>query len=145
MKSRTIALLVSLLLAAPVSAGPLCELCDCGEPDTDGDFICDIIDNCTMVANGNQRDGDQDGFGDACDCDFSPSANGVCDIGDFGSFTAWFGTGVPPTNCEFDIAPNGVVDVGDFGAFVSMFGGLPSPACGNPPGVACASVGTPCP
>jgi hypothetical protein len=139
-----------LLLALPALAGNV-DPCAPDPSDTDGDGICAAIDNCSSASNPAQIDGDQDGFGDVCDCDFSPSANLACDGGDFTQFVLKFGTAVPPTNCEFDIAPNGAVDGGDFTAFVLKFGGLPGPACGNAAGVACpngggpAVPGVPCP
>jgi hypothetical protein len=37
--------------------------------DQDGDDIGDSDDNCPEIANGDQADGDTDGFGNACDCD----------------------------------------------------------------------------
>ncbi|HUM10124.1 MAG TPA: thrombospondin type 3 repeat-containing protein, partial [Myxococcaceae bacterium] len=37
--------------------------------DTDGDGVDDARDNCPTVANGDQKDTDQDGIGDACDKD----------------------------------------------------------------------------
>ncbi len=37
--------------------------------DTDGDGICDDVDNCSGVANPDQADFDQDGIGDVCDPD----------------------------------------------------------------------------
>jgi hypothetical protein len=37
-----------------------------GVPDSDGDGVPDSVDNCPMVANPDQRDGDGDGRGDAC-------------------------------------------------------------------------------
>ncbi|MCW5891201.1 MAG: DUF4215 domain-containing protein [bacterium] len=40
---------------------------DTGLPDTDGDTVCDELDNCPGVANPTQADGDGDGHGDACD------------------------------------------------------------------------------
>src|SRR5262245_14021636 len=36
-------------------------------PDTDGDGVCDAIDNCTTIANPTQSNGDADALGDACD------------------------------------------------------------------------------
>lgn len=36
-------------------------------PDTDGDDVVDELDNCPHDANGDQRDFDRDGVGDACD------------------------------------------------------------------------------
>jgi len=49
--------------------------------DGDGDLIPDVFDNCVFDANGpndaqNQTDGDNDGFGDACDCDYTSPAPG---------------------------------------------------------------------
>jgi hypothetical protein len=35
--------------------------------DTDGDGVCDEVDNCPLVANADQADTDGDGSGDACD------------------------------------------------------------------------------
>lgn len=35
--------------------------------DTDGDLICDDVDNCIDVANPDQLDSDADGLGDLCD------------------------------------------------------------------------------
>ena len=52
-----------------------------GDPDVDGDNVDDNYDNCPNSANADQRDCDQDGFGNACDPqgDVDTNTNGVCD------------------------------------------------------------------
>ena len=42
------------------------DVCD-AHGDADGDGVTDEVDNCPAVSNRSQRDGDQDGLGDACD------------------------------------------------------------------------------
>ncbi len=53
------------------------DICDGGGhcthpalPDTDGDGICDAMDNCTTIPNPDQADCDCNGFGDVCDLHF---------------------------------------------------------------------------
>jgi hypothetical protein len=111
-------------------------------PDWDGDGVPDLTDNCSEVYNRGQYDGDQDGFGDACDCDYSTSAANYCDGADFANLAMRFGTFAPPTNCEFDHVPNGYIDGADFVLFVGMFGRAPGPSCDLAPG---GTRGTPCP
>ena len=141
MKVGIITILSSLLLALPALAGTG-GICD-GQPDTDGDTHCDIIDNCHLTANTSQLDGDQDGYGDVCDCDYDQ--NNFCDTGDFLLFGSVFGTTVPPTNCKHDQAPNNFIDTGDFLVFGSGFGAPPGPSCGNAKGTPCGSPGAVCP
>ncbi len=40
---------------------------DTGQPDTDGDGVCDVQDDCPNDADPSQADTDGDGIGDACD------------------------------------------------------------------------------
>jgi hypothetical protein len=40
---------------------------DTGHPDTDGDGVCDLDDDCPQVADAGQADADGDGTGDVCD------------------------------------------------------------------------------
>ncbi len=51
--------------------------------DTDGDGVCDSVDNCPLVYNPDQKDTDGDGIGDACDkCPTQPGplSNGGCPL-----------------------------------------------------------------
>ena len=57
------ALLVSVFSATTTSVGALCLP---GE-DYDNDGVCNDVDNCPDVVNGNQADADADGRGDVCD------------------------------------------------------------------------------
>ena len=41
------------------------------EADSDGDLVSESQDNCTLVANADQRDTDSDGYGNLCDGDLN--------------------------------------------------------------------------
>jgi hypothetical protein len=145
MKIQGFAFVAALLFALPASAGSEGP----SGPDWDSDGMPDAWDNCSEVYNPQQYDGDQDGYGNQCDGDYSAAQNNYVDGGDFTAFVGVFGTFVPPTSCEYDHAVNGYVDGGDFTAFVSFFGQAPGPACrpapGGTRGTPCASPGVPCP
>ena len=77
MKIKLLAIAGALVLAVGFSlvagAGSVADL--------DGDQVPDAFDNCLTTPNGpddgtNQTDGDTDGFGDACDCDYTDPAPG---------------------------------------------------------------------
>ena len=122
MKIGVLALMIGLMLAWPALAGTEDP---CVDADTDSDGTVDICDNCDQVSNAAQYDGDQDGFGDACDGDYSASPNGVCDGVDFGQFATLFGKAPGPScNNPLGTPCNGAI-------------------CGNAPGFApCRSSGS---
>jgi hypothetical protein len=55
-------------------------------PDTDGDGVVNVIDNCVEVANPDQTDTNQDGIGDACEgMNLGAEGGGGCSIASMGS------------------------------------------------------------
>ncbi|MGB5473700.1 MAG: hypothetical protein WBQ78_09510 [Gammaproteobacteria bacterium] len=91
--------------------------------DSDGDTIDDAIDNCTLVANPNQRDTNGDGFGNMCDADFNN--NGLVDPSDFSLIKSLFGSTTSP---DQDLNGNGIVDPSDFSKEKSLFATQPGPS-----------------
>jgi len=84
--------------------------------DTDGDGVPDGVaakDNCPTVANADQKDGDGDGWGDACDCgpaekSVHPFANEICSNGVNEDCDGLVDEGCPP-----DADKDGVTDAID--------------------------------
>ena len=107
-----------------------------GSRDADDDGLFDEEDNCTEVPNGpdggpnDQLDGDADGYGNACDCDFND--DGFCNIDDFLLFLPDFISGSPGAN-ETDMSGDGFVNIDDFLLFVPGFiQGVPGPSAFAP-------------
>ncbi len=50
-----------------------------GTPDTDGDLVSDLCDNCLVTVNGDQLDSDNDYIGDVCDDCIDRDFDGVGD------------------------------------------------------------------
>jgi YD repeat-containing protein len=90
--------------------------------DTDGDGVPDQTDNCTLVSNANQRDTDQDGFGNICDPDFNQ--NKIVDPADFSSLKLKLGKVSP----NHDLNGNGIVDPADVSILKTYLGKSPGPA-----------------
>ncbi len=106
-----------------------------GVSDADGDLVPDAIDNCVETPNGpnegalNQLDGDQDGYGNACDADFNNS--GATDGLDLGLLIAAFNT----ANVVIDLTGDGIVNGADYRPWVALSASLPGPS-----GLACAGT-----
>jgi hypothetical protein len=105
--------------------------------DDDGDAVCNALDNCSAVPNGDQCDSDGDGYGSACDADYD--GDGVTGIADFLTLAVEFPSSVPPGDPDLDHNCDGVIGIADFLLFSSEFGGPPGPS-----GLACAGT-VPCP
>ncbi len=97
------------------------------------DRIPDDRDNCIEVANSNQRDTDNDGFGNVCD----PDLNGdlMVDFLDLGLLKSVFFT----ADEDADLNGDGSVDFLDLGLMKSQFFQPPGPS-----GLSCAGT-IPCP
>lgn len=92
------------------------------EADADHDGIADQNDNCTLIANKDQRDTDNDGFGNVCDADLDNS--GFVNLDDFDIFVSNFGS----NNIHADFDGTGFVNLDDFDIFVTLFGEQPGPS-----------------
>lgn len=91
--------------------------------DSDGDGVSDDLDNCTLVANPDQKDQDGDGYGTACDADFNNDGNtNFLDLGIFvGNFQV-------AGDLITDLNGDGTTNFLDFGMFVNMFMQPPGPS-----------------
>lgn len=97
--------------------------------DTDKDMVLNNFDNCTEVANSDQRDTNGDGIGNHCDTDLDN--NGTVNLSDFSIFRSAFGAAAPLTPAEedMDINGDGAIDLSDFSIFRGTFGMAPGPSC----------------
>lgn len=95
--------------------------------DTDNDGVTDDVDNCTLVANTDQRDTDSDGFGNICDPDFDN--NGVVNFLDFNAWTPTFNTACG--DVDQDMNGDGVCNFADYAIVTSYFLEPPGPGAGG--------------
>lgn len=94
-----------------------------GPADSDGDSVADNIDNCTLVANADQRDTDGDNIGNICDPDFS--GNCVVNSVDLGIMKInFFSAGDIDTDLNGDEQTNII----DLGILKGYFFGPPGPS-----------------
>lgn len=90
--------------------------------DTDGDFVKDGIDNCTLKSNADQRDTDGDGFGNVCDPDLNN--DGIVNDTDTAIMKSRFYT----TDPDADLNGDGAVNTGDLAILKSLNGKPPGPS-----------------
>ena len=91
-------------------------------PDTDGDGVKDYADNCTLVANADQRDTNADGFGNICDPDLSNDC--IVNFVDVGAMKSVFFGSDP----DADLTGNGAVNFEDLGIMKAFFFEPPGPS-----------------
>jgi hypothetical protein len=94
-----------------------------GRPaDADGDGVPQANDNCTSIANADQRDTDSDGIGNACDADLDNNCQ--VNFNDLALLKAVFFTGDP--NADFN--GDGTVNFADLGIMQQGFFQPPGPS-----------------
>ena len=100
--------------------------------DTDGDTVPDYRDNCTQVANANQRDTDGDGFGNMCDGDLNNDIK--VNVVDLNLFKAAYNTvtGNPAYNPNADFNGDGRINTLDLSIFKLLYSKPPGPSCCGP-------------
>lgn len=92
-----------------------------GAQDSDGDGVADSADNCSLIANADQRDTNGDGFGNRCDPDLNNDF--TVNFTDLGVLRTVFFT----TDSDADFDGDGVVNIVDLGILRSFFLGPPGP------------------
>ncbi|MEL7449039.1 MAG: thrombospondin type 3 repeat-containing protein [Pseudomonadota bacterium] len=90
--------------------------------DTDLDGIDDPMDNCTLLPNADQRDTDNDTYGNVCDADLNNDLQ--INFVDLGIMKSNFFT----TDPDSDLDGDGSVNFGDLGAMKAAFFGMPGPS-----------------
>jgi hypothetical protein len=90
--------------------------------DRDADGVADGVDNCTLVANPDQRDTNHDGFGNVCDTDLSGDC--VTNFIDLGILKGVFFE----TDPDSDFNGDGVVNFSDLGIMKLAFYEPPGPS-----------------
>ena len=96
--------------------------------DTDGDGVFDSADNCTEIANADQRDTNNDGYGNLCDADLNNDGN--VNFADLGVFkNAFFSSG---PGLDADLNGDGQVNFGDLGIMRGSFFSAPGPSGTTP-------------
>lgn len=98
------------------------------QPDSDADTVADSADNCILVVNPDQRDTDNDGYGNLCDADLNN--NGSVEFDDLGLLKLAFFTtpALPGWNPDADFNGDDVINFVDLDLMKSMFFSAPGPS-----------------
>ena len=88
----------------------------------DGDLLDDAIDNCIEVVNSDQRDTNNDGYGNVCDPDFNNDL--IVNATDLAFFKTKFFT----QDADTDLNGDGIVNAGDLAILKSFFFRPPGPS-----------------
>ncbi|NNF17057.1 MAG: hypothetical protein HKN70_09935 [Gammaproteobacteria bacterium] len=94
------------------------------DSDQDGDEVVDGLDNCLLLANADQRDTNDDGFGNVCDTDFNQ--DGVTNFLDVAIFAANFELAVPDPDVDLD--GDGMVNFSELATIRDYFLQPPGPS-----------------
>jgi len=92
------------------------------DTDADSDIVADSVDNCTLAPNADQRDTDDDGYGNACDPDFNN--DGIVNATDLAFFKPRFFTNDP----DADLTGDGIVNAADLAILKTFFFKPPGPS-----------------
>lgn len=90
--------------------------------DIDQDGVPDADDNCSTAANADQRDSDNDGFGNDCDADLNNDC--VTNVIDLGILRSRFFT----NDADADFNGDGIVNIVDLGRMRAAFFAEPGPS-----------------
>ena len=91
--------------------------------DDDGDSIANGNDNCLLAANNDQRDTDNDGFGNVCDPDLNN--DGIVNFSDLSLWVPFFNSA---TSGDADFNGDGVANFADYAVFPGFFLNAPGPS-----------------
>jgi hypothetical protein len=90
--------------------------------DLDADGVADEIDNCLRVHNPDQRDTNNDAFGNVCDADLDNDC--VVNVADLGLLKSVFFS----ADADADFNGDGTVNTLDLGIMKASFFGAPGPS-----------------
>ena len=98
--------------------------------DTDNDGIIDSEDNCVDVYNPDQRDTNQDGYGNICDPDLDNDGDVTSDDGDIVEAAYGLTPESPEWDSDTDLNGDDIIDMSDVIIWSDMYGEPPGPSYG---------------